>query len=135
MSQDPSQNPQTQPSADVKPEVETNTINVKVRVYPSMGYDVALSQVNDRSSHLREKKSSSRSNARQSSPSSRVRMRTRSGRTSAAFGAFSYVYSTLNASNRMTSFLYDGNRINVDDTPDSLDMEDNGVFSLLSFVH
>lgn len=96
MSQDPSQNPQTQASTDVKTEGDSaNTINVKVRVYPSMGYDVALSQVNDRSSHLREKKSSSRSNARQSSPSSRVRMQTRSGRMSAAFGAFSYVCSTL----------------------------------------
>jgi hypothetical protein len=46
MSQDPSQNPQTQASTDVKTEGgDTNTINVKVRVYPSMGYDVALSQV------------------------------------------------------------------------------------------
>ncbi|KAF8264833.1 ubiquitin-related domain-containing protein [Lactarius quietus] len=34
-------------------------------------------------------------------------------------------------------FLYDGTRINVDDTPDSLDMEDNGVFPshISSFVH
>ena|SRR6266702_1107349 len=35
------------------------------------------------------------------------------------------------------SFLYDGARINDDDTPQSLEMEDNGVFSsyVYSYVH
>ena len=33
----------------------------------------------------------------------------------------------------MTSFLYDGNRINDEDTPASLDMEDNGAFSSCLF--
>lgn len=91
-----SQDPQQTQASDIKAEGggDNNTINVKVRVYPSRREDIALSQVNDRSSHLQETKSSSRSNARQSSPSSKGRMRTRSGKTSTAFGAFSYVCST-----------------------------------------
>ena len=143
-----SQDPTTQPS-NVKAEGggDTNTINVKVRVYPSSREVTALSQVNDRSSRLQETKSSSRSNARRSSPSSRGHMRTRSGKMSTAFGAFSYVYSSWiipnipHASDRTltdtTSFLYDGTRINDEDTPDSLDMDDNGVFFSFdsSFVH
>lgn len=64
---------------------------------------------------------------------------------SIAFGAFFcacltwIILNTAHASDRnlTNSFLYDGTRINDDDTPASLDMEDNGVFSSYdsSFVH
>jgi len=100
--------------------------------------DVALSHIElDRSSQLQERKFSSKSNVRRSSPSFRVHMRTKSGRMSIASGAFSppclteqnLIFKLAFPLHNTDSFLYDGTRINDDDTPASLDMEDNGMFT------
>jgi hypothetical protein len=94
----------------------------------------SLFLISSRSSRLRGKRYTSRSSAPQSCPSSRARTRIRSEKTSAASGApfTSFRISStrrnlLRAGKRNISrFLYDGTRINEDDTPASLDMEDNG---------
>ena len=54
-----------------------------------------------------------------------------SGDARVAHVHYSYTYLSLWITNR---FLYDGNRISEDDTPSSLEMEDNGVYRFVSVV-
>lgn len=84
-----------------------------------------------RSSPPRARRSSSRSSATQSSASSRAPMQVKSGKTSPPSGRLYISCPELWLIGNPNRFLYDGNRLNEDDTPSTLDMEEGDTIDVM----